>query len=109
MALTREQIAAACKREIQTFAIPGLGDICMRAVTGAEVRAVSDRIDPQVDIRGYTRAIAAATACDEVGDRMPELEALLNDAPIYVVNAVIDAALTINHMKPEAIEDARKD
>jgi len=109
MALTREQILAASPRTVVTVPIAGMGDVCMCALTGAEVSTVRVAVNME-DPAAYTQALATVTLCDESGARLftPADAGAVFDKPFGIGNALITQALTINGMNVEAADDQRK-
>jgi hypothetical protein len=106
--MNRESIIAAGKRVVTPVEAPGLGgQVFMRCLTGAELNAIP------VDIAesSFSYAVAAATMCDESGERLspPVTAADLLDLAFAAVSPLINAALTMNRMTKDSVDEARKD
>jgi hypothetical protein len=108
MALTREQILAACPRQVITVNVPALGgDVCLRALSGIEAAAIHGR---ELDNQALTRAYVAASLCDESGVRLfsaADADALF-DKPPGALTDLINAALDLNRLTEAAQADAKK-
>jgi hypothetical protein len=108
MALTREQILAACPRQVVKVHVPALGgDVCLRALSGLEAAQIHGA---NLDNHALTRAYVTASLCDETGARIfaaADADALF-DKPPGVLNELITAALSINRLTESSQADAKK-
>jgi len=112
MQLTRDQIISAIDAVTKPIDVPEWGGVIhVRVISAAErdslEAAMQDRVTRAKNIRAR---IVALCACNPAGERLftdEDAEALGKKSGI-VMDRLFDAAMEINGMLPDSVEDAEK-
>lgn len=110
--LTKDAILAAKDLQIETVDVPEWGGkVHIRPFNGAERDTLEAAAKhAQDDMRGFRARIVAASICNDAGELLFEIKDIpaLNNKSAAALNRVCDAALRLNHMTPEDVDDLTK-
>src|SRR5438105_2172242 len=111
MSLTRDDVLAPCKLHVERVPAPEKGgDVFVRVMTGTERDAYerdnAKSADNRINFRGR---FLVRCLCDENGELLlrPEDADALGKQPTTLLDRAVSAALRINRMTNDALEDEK--
>jgi hypothetical protein len=112
--LTRDEILSKAVLKRETVTVPDLGgDVILQEMSGTQRDAWEQSLqsrDKQGNLVNARAKLVVATLVNEDGTRMFSDDDVdcVGEIPFSVLDRICDVALRLNHLRPQDVEEAKK-